>query len=131
MHENVFEKFPGTGISASIVWMPILDKDNFDAAIPSVNFLRDRRIQHFYDNGKATGKAIADSVGWRGNIAWDIYLFYKPDTKWTDKPPSPSYWMHQLSDKWANREQHRTGKDLKNELLISMTKLLKREKDKN
>jgi hypothetical protein len=29
-----------------------LKEDTFDAAIPSVKFLSDRRIQHFYDNKK-------------------------------------------------------------------------------
>ena len=30
MHENVFKNFPDADISASIIWIPILDKDTFD-----------------------------------------------------------------------------------------------------
>jgi len=63
-------------------------------------------------------------VGWTGHIAWDIYLFYKPDAAWSDMPPSPSYWMHQLPDNWTTKEKYRTGADLKNELLVSIEKLL-------
>ncbi len=124
MQENVFEKYADADISASIVWIPILKEDTFDAAIPSVKFLSDSRIQHFYDNKKATGKTIADSVGWAGNIAWDIYLFYRPFVEWTETPPKPLCWMHQLTDGWATKDKYRTGEDLKNELLISMEKLL-------
>jgi hypothetical protein len=124
VHENVFEKYPDADFSASIVWTPILEKDTFDAAIPSVKFLSDSRIQHYYDNNKMVGKTIADSVGWVGNVAWDIYLFYKPFVEWTVTPPNPRYWMHQLTDGWATKDKYRTGDDLKNELLISMEKML-------
>ena len=50
MHENVFAKYPDADVSASIDWIPILEKDTFAATISSVKFLSDNRIQHFYDN---------------------------------------------------------------------------------
>ena len=124
VHENVFEKFPAADVSASIIWIPILKEDTIDAAIPSVKFLSDRRIQHFYDNKKMTGKAIADSVGWTGRVAWDIYLFYEPFAEWNEQPPKPICWMHQVSDRWATKNNYRTGEELNNELLNSMEKLL-------
>jgi hypothetical protein len=123
VHENIFEKYPVADVSASIVWLPILDKDTLDAAIPSVKFLSDPRIKHFYDDNKIVGITIADSVGWKGNVAWDIYLFYRPLEEWTETPPKPTYWMHQLTDNWATRDRYRTGSDLKSELLMSMEKL--------
>jgi len=101
VHETVFRRFPNAGISASIVWIPILDEDSLEAAIASVKVLNDKRIRHFYDQNQIVGKEIANSVGWAGNIAWDIYLFYASDVDWTDLPPKPIYWMHQLTDEWA------------------------------
>ena len=124
VHETITGKFSNAEISASIVWIPILDKDNIEEALPSVKFLSDKRFKHFYDQHKTVGQTIANSVGWNGNVAWDIYLFYAPYSKWTDKPPSPSYWMHQLTDNWATKEKYRTGADLKSELLVSIEKLL-------
>ena len=124
VHENVFKKYPSADISASIIWIPILDEDTFDAAIPSVKFLSDNRIQHFYDKNNTVGRMIGNSVAWAGNVAWDIYLFYKPFDEWTDTPPKPLYWMHQLTDEWATKDKYRTSSDLKNELFISMEKLL-------
>ena len=124
VHENVFIKFPDEDISGSIVWIPILDDDTFEAAMPSVKFLNDSRIQHFYDKNKDVGKTIANSVGWAGNVAWDIYLFYMPFVEWTETPPKPVYWMHQLTDGWVTKDKYRTGDGLKDELFISMEKLL-------
>jgi hypothetical protein len=124
VHENVFTKFPNADVSGFIVWIPILDKDNLAAAFPSAKFLNDSRVQHFYDTNKLVGKAIADSVEWQGNIAWDIYLFYISSMRWNDLPPNPKYWMHQLNDDWATKEKYRTGENLKNQLFISMKQLL-------
>jgi hypothetical protein len=115
--------YPDADISGSIVWIPILEKDNLDAALPSVKTLGDHRINHFYDANKTAGKIIADSVGWNGNIAWDIYLFYLSSVKWADTPPKPASWMHQLKDEWATKSTYRTGVDLDNELATSMDNL--------
>jgi len=31
------------------------------------------------------------------DIAWDVYLIYKPGIKWeAQQPPRPTFWMHQL-----------------------------------
>jgi len=125
VHENVFKKYPQADVSGSIVWIPILAKDTFDAAIPSVKALSDERIKHYYDRNQVTGKTIAAGVGWYGKIAWDIYLFYRPTVKWTEAPPSPQYWMHQLSDDWAKNDRYRTGDDLKKELFVSMAALIR------
>ena len=124
VHSNVFQKYPDADVNASIVWIPILDEDTFDAAIPSVKFMSDKRIRHFFDKDQTIGKTIADGIGWSGKIAWDIYLFYGPFAEWVAKPPKPEYWMHQLKDDWAAKDKYRTGDDLKNELSASMKKLL-------
>ena len=124
VHETITGKFHDDDISATIVWIPILDKDTLAAALPSVKFLSDKRFKHLYDQHQNVGKTIANSVGWTGKVAWDIYLYYEPYAEWTDKPPKPVYWMHQLTDDWAKNNKYRTGADLKNELYISMQKLL-------
>lgn len=98
-------------------------EDTFDSAIQPIKFLSDSRIRHFYDNNRVVGKSIAESVGWEGNIAWDIYLFYESFIEWGEKPPEPNYWMHQLLDDWATKDKFRTGDDLGNELFASMQNL--------
>jgi len=84
----------------------------------------DPRVSHFYDSDKHLGKAIAICLGWTGKVAWDIYLFYEAGVEWDKTPPQPSYWMHQLTDSWADREHYHTGDDLVNELFMTMKRLL-------
>jgi len=110
-------------VSAYIVWIPILEEDTLEAAIPSVRSLDDSRIHHFYDPTRSVGKAIAESVKWSDNTAWDIYLFYSPADRWIEKAPGPKRWMHQLKDAWATKETYRTGKDLSAELKATMREL--------
>ena len=85
---------------------------------------KDHRVVHFYDSKQRSGKAIANRLGWTGQVAWDIYLFYEAGTKWSNTAPQPAYWMHQLKDSWAHKTHFRTGDALVNELLNAMTKLL-------
>ena len=124
VHDIIITKFPDADIAASIVWIPILDKDSIEAASPSVKYLNDNRFQHFYDQDQIVGKEIAKSIGWNGHVAWDIYLFYAPYAGWNNAAPVPQTWMHQLKDSWAHKEHFRTGDGLVNELLDAMTKLL-------
>ena len=46
VHKNVFKGFPNADISGALVWIPILEKDNLNAALPSVKALNDQRIHH-------------------------------------------------------------------------------------
>ena len=101
----------------------MLPEDSLEAALPSIKYLNDKRIQHFYDPNQRSGKEIAMSVGWEGKIAWDIYLFYLPHVKWAATPPNPVNWMHQLKDEWATKSTFRTGVDLDKELTASMDNL--------
>jgi len=124
VHETIITKFPDADIAASIVWIPILDNDSLEAALPTVKFLNDKRFLHFYDQDQIVGKELANSIGWDGHVAWDIYLFYEPQAGWDKIPPKPIYRMHQLTDRWADREHYRTGDDLVNELSVTMKRLL-------
>jgi len=91
-----------------------------EAAISSAKLFSDKRFRYFYDHEQIVGKEIANSIGWYGHVAWDIYLFYEPHTNWHNIPPKPTYWMHQLPDNWAGQEHFRTGGNLVNELFMTM-----------
>jgi hypothetical protein len=121
--ETLSVKFPHADLCALIVWIPILVKDSMKEALPSVSILGDSRFKHFYDHNQCVGRAIANSVGWVGRVAWDIYLFYEPNLVWNEDPPQPSYWMHQLTDEWVKDNKYRTGNDLSSELASSMEML--------
>jgi len=80
----------------------MMKSDTYEAARKAVSKFNDNRVQQFYDPHKAAGKAFARSFGRDDNIAWDFYLFYPPRAEWTDLPPQPEAFMHQLPNSWAD-----------------------------
>ena len=65
----------------------MLDDDSGITAEKSAGAFSDYQIRQFYDPDQHCGKAIANSIGWQGKIAWDIYLFYTPGGEWIKTPP--------------------------------------------
>jgi hypothetical protein len=102
----------------------MLPNDSIETATNAARPFTDSRVRHFYDPEKQVGKDIANSLQWEGRIAWDIYLFYSPEQKWTDLPPSPSLYSHQLTNEWADREHYRVGADLAESLRRSMREMI-------
>jgi hypothetical protein len=82
--------------------VPILNSDAESSIPDSLKRMPDRRVSHHWDGQtelvevykpilptqqEKTGKYFK---------AWDVYLLFPFDAEWKDKPPAPSYWMHQL-----------------------------------
>ncbi|MGD9251880.1 MAG: hypothetical protein PVG19_11675 [Desulfobacterales bacterium] len=108
----------------------MLPSDSLEAATQAAGPFSDRRVRHFFDPHKEVGKAIAEGLGWAGQIARDIYLFYAPGQKWDEHPPSPVAYAHQLTNAWADRDHYRVAADLTDELRKSMGKLIRRADQK-
>jgi hypothetical protein len=122
--KSIIESFADADISIAIVWINKLAADSRKAAEVSAGTFNDPRVYQFYDPRQRSGRAVADSLGWQGRVAWDIYLFYTAGHKWNEAPPVPVDWMHQLSDPWADHDRLRTGEDLVRELESSMNALI-------
>ncbi len=83
----------------------------------SARIIRDPRAHHFYDPARLAGRALAESLGGKDKVAWDIYLFYVAGGEWGDNPPAPTDWAHQLTGSaWADNTHHHSGDDLFKEL---------------
>ena len=104
----------------------MLPEDTKERARLEADKFRDPQIHHFYDPNKRSGAAIADSLGYKDRVAWDIYLFYTAGAAWLDTPPPPAAWMHQLSETWLTRKHYHKGDDLVRELSLAMQRLLSR-----
>ena len=124
MQTSIINKFPDTEICISIVWIKKLADDSEQTAQKAAVMFKDHRVAHFYDSNQSSGKVIANRLGWTGQVAWDIYLFYEAGVEWTNTAPLPAYWMHQLKDSWAHKSHFRTGDRLVKELFNAMTKLI-------
>ena len=91
----------------------------------SASIFDDPRVLQFYDPHRRSGKAVAESIGWEGQVAWDIYLFYAAKGQWVEDPPNPTAWMHQLRESWADPAHFYTGEDLVRELFKTLKELLR------
>ena len=98
MQQSVLKDFPDADVSVSIVWIQMPDfNDNETTSRKIAESFSDPRVKHFYDPFPAhlVGKAFAHGRISRGP-AWDIYFFYEQGQEWTEGPPEPAEWMHQL-----------------------------------
>ena len=102
----------------------MLPNDSLAAAANAASPFTDPRMRHFFDPHQEVGQAIAESLEWTEQIARDIYLFYAPGQKWSDPPPKPERYAHQLTNAWADRDQYRVAADLTEELRLSMEKMM-------
>ncbi|MBI3287633.1 MAG: hypothetical protein HYZ68_06250 [Chloroflexi bacterium] len=118
------DSYPHAAISVSIVWINMLGSDTEDAARRWAPTIEDPRARHFYDPQRRAGRAIAQSLGGQGKIAWDIYLFYDKDSEWNEGPPMPIDWVHQLTgSSWADAARYHVGDRLAEKLRETMKRL--------
>lgn len=112
-----------TDLPAALVWIPMLPGDAPSAAEVIAKRLDHPRLLHFYDAERRAGRAIATSLGWSEDVAWDVYLLYPAGATWGANPPRPQEWAHQLGG-WerADPRRFRTGPALGQELhrLVAM-----------
>ena len=77
--------------------LPMLKGDNAEAADTQAATFVDGRVAHFWDPDKAMGELTMKTLSLH-KTAWDVYLVYPPSVTWEgDTPPTPSFYMHQLS----------------------------------
>lgn len=114
---------PHTNLLVSLVWIDMLALDGRFTAGLAARRMQDPRVRQFHDPGKWAGRALAESLGGPGKVAWDVYLFYAPGAVWGDSPPLPVRWTHQLSDSWADPAHYRHGASLVEELAQAMNEL--------
>ena len=123
VQKSVLKKFPDADISVSIVWIQMPGfNDNERTSRQIAGTFSDPRVKHFYDPFPVhlVGTAFAKDRISRGP-AWDIYFFYKKGQEWTNGPPEPAEWMHQLSGgERADESRFRTGTGLVEQLHEAM-----------
>lgn len=99
MHEAVFQGIPSEKLKAYAVWEPILRTDNLRGARKATTILPDSRVRHYWVEGQEVGETFKPALGLRDKVAWDVYLVYPAGVEWNaQRPPNPSYYMHQLHD---------------------------------
>ncbi len=93
---QTLKKFSSAKLQAILIWEPMRDADSATAAAQQAEAVHDPRIVQGWNENKSLGKLFGETLDLR-EIAWDVYLVYKPGIKWnTEQPPRPTFWMHQL-----------------------------------
>ena len=69
-----------------------------EAAQEATGLVADKRARHFRDGGGSLGKEYGKIISLPQNkkFAWDVYLVFGRQAKWTKCAPKPDFWMHQL-----------------------------------
>jgi hypothetical protein len=85
-------------VKVFVVWIKRFFGDSRDAAQEATALVPDRRARHFWDGSGQLSKRYAKIVELPGkrDFAWDVYFVFGPKAEWTDNPPAPDFWMHQL-----------------------------------
>src|SRR6266404_775538 len=93
---RILKKFPSPKLKAILVWEPMRDGDDATSATQQAETVQDIRISQGWDSSQNLGKVFGQTLDLH-QIAWDVYLVYKPGIKWEGlQPPHPTFWMHQL-----------------------------------
>src|SRR5258708_39130136 len=93
---RILKKFPSPKLKAILVWEPMRDGDNATSATQQAETVQDIRISQGWDGGQNLGKVFGQTLDLH-QIAWEVYLVYKPGIKWEGpQRPRPTFWMHQL-----------------------------------
>jgi hypothetical protein len=94
---RILQKFPSPALQALLIWEPMRDKDSSATAAEQAETVRDPRISQGWDSSRDVGKLFGATLDLH-EIAWDVYLIYKPGITWeAQQPPHPTFWMHQLT----------------------------------
>jgi hypothetical protein len=115
----MLQEFPDTKLNVLIVWIKMNEEDSIDVVQDASRlFSNDPRVIQFYDPGQISGLEVAGGLGAeRGEVAWDICLFYDGKEKWLDKMPQPKDWVHQLKgSSWAEPGRLVQGEQLSSKL---------------
>ena len=94
--KKTLESVSDDRVSAYVVWLPIFGGDFRGEARKLSSSFPDKRVTYFIDAESRTGELWERVLKTERDLAWDVYLLYRPDAKWPDDPAQPDFWMHQL-----------------------------------
>ena len=111
VYDSVLKKIKSDSLRAYAVWEPVLRADSEQWAKRSTSILADRRVTHYWIDNRDVGKLFQPPINLTTEPAWDVYLLYPPGVEWTDDPPKPHFFMHQLGNRLP-RENRLSGEGL-------------------
>ena len=95
---QILNKIDDPRLTLHVVWTPVLQDDNYDAAVESQSLITDPRVTHYWDGEMALGTVYGENVKLPNgrDFAWDIYFAFGDGVVWRDNVPQPADFAHQL-----------------------------------
>ena len=125
MLKSVVEAYPDEDIRVLVVWMPMLESDNEEAAVKRSAMFKDPRVAQFWDPNRLAGIAyhrdvfptaikdafaaattdhpLYETLKSRADAKpedqpfWDVAFLYKPGATWQGSPTKPDAWTKQVA----------------------------------
>ena len=92
--QEILQEHPDAKIKILVLWSPILKGDSESKVIDATVYLSDGRAEHFWDLWSFGVRLYTKQLRYpKGDIAWDIFVVYKPFLAWTKTTPDPTLWM--------------------------------------
>ena len=98
MVQTILKAVKSKKLKVYVVWTPVLREDDGQVAGKSSGLVLDDRAIHFWDADKSLGFSLGKIVKLprERKLAWDVYFAFDMKAKWSNVPPQPAHWMHQL-----------------------------------
>jgi hypothetical protein len=119
IRESILEEVGTDNFRLYIVWIDMLEDDNYASAQKAAKLLNDSRISHYYTSGKQLGRQVAQQITGKEGVAWDIYMFYESKVQWKNNFPEPTEYIHQLNPdyySWVEKDKYFSGDQLRQQL---------------
>lgn len=87
---QVLKKFSSPKLQAILVWEPMREGGTPVAATQQAGAVQDARITQGWNENRIVGKFFGETLDLH-DVAWDVYLVYKPGIKWESQQPPPPH----------------------------------------
>lgn len=115
VQKAVIEQMANKNISVIIVWTNMLKSDDKENAYKAASLFKSPSVLQYFDAENQFGDLVAKRLNPKGEKAWDIYMYYDKDVKWSSSIPRPFDYAHQLSASihpWADQTKYFCGSAL-------------------
>lgn len=94
IQDYVLRRHPKLAVKVYAVWYEMYPGDSPDDFPEARKLLADPRVTHYWDQPKDVGRWFYGLVPTKtkGDIEWDAFYLYGPETVWTDRPAMPLTW---------------------------------------
>ncbi len=85
----VLDQVADPDLEVYVVWEAVYGGDSEQASHEASGLVKDPRVRQFWSGSRFSGHSFQGIAGRNGKPAWDSYLVFAGDKRWTDTVPAP------------------------------------------